>query len=209
MIDPEIREVDVQLPSTQEVIDRAARAVFGTPLVMNVNRAILVEVIIAAALSPDWAWCSEDYAGWDFESRDAVRLEVKQSASWQSWSKRSSAPSAGLFDIAARKKYWVEGDGWHPSPGRLADIYILAHHPIVGRSADHRDPRQWQFYVLPASAFRPGAKTISLPVVRKLARQSAYDGQPARFEELNACVEAIKAGVLADKRRDAAAGPPA
>lgn len=209
MVNTGALEHGIHVPSIDDIVDKASRAVFGMPLITNVNRAILVEVIVAAALSPDWRWCSEDYAGWDFESADGVRLEVKQSASWQSWSRRSSAPSAGVFDIAARKKYWVETDGWHASPGRLADIYILAHHPIVGRSADHRDPRQWQFYVLPASAFRPGAKTISLPVVQKLARQAAYDGQPVRFEELNACVEAIKAGVLADRQRDTAAGTPA
>lgn len=47
------------------VIASAATANFGKPLVTNVYRSVIVEAMIAGALS-DWSWCNADYAEYDF-----------------------------------------------------------------------------------------------------------------------------------------------
>lgn len=166
-------ELPPSLITREQVVARAAEAAFGRPLVTNILRAMLVEAMVAAALEPDWAWCSADYASWDFQHRSGVRLEVKQSAAWQSWSTETSKPSKCSFDIASRTGRWIDGATWVPEPGRNADIYLLAHHPITGSEADHRDPRQWRFYLVPAARL-PTSKTISLSGVQALSTGSTY-----------------------------------
>jgi len=131
----------------------------------------VVEAIVACALEPKWSWCAEDYSGWDFERADGMRLEVKQSAARQSWA-TSDKPSACSFDIAMRKGRW-EGPRWIDQVGRAAHIYIFAHHPIADRSADHRDPNQWQFYVAPTWRL-PKTRRLSLTGAKALATVTSF-----------------------------------
>jgi len=153
----------------EAVISAASHAAFGSPLVVNNLRAILVEAIVQSALGPQWKWCSTDYAGWDFEHEDGTRLEVKQSAARQSWSGKPKKPTAPRFDIAARTGYWEDGANWIPRPGRNAHVYVFGFHPITNDTADHRDPTQWQFFVVKTIDL-PNAQSISLPSLRSLAR---------------------------------------
>lgn len=67
--------------------------------------------------------------------------------------------------------------------GRAAQIYVFAHHPQVDDDADHRDPAQWQFYVVPASAL-PDSQRISLSSLARLA-------EPVQFERLAEAVGAV------------------
>lgn len=89
----------------------------------------------------------------------------QQSSVRQSWTSRQ--PSPGLFDIRARTGYFV-GSEFVAEPGRNVEIYVFAHHPVADDTADHHDPLQWRFHVVPVSAL-PLTKTISLMNVRKLA----------------------------------------
>lgn len=152
-------------PTSQEVVAAAAKTAFDHPLVQNNLRAMLVEAMIDAVLPEGWTWASADWAGWDFKRADGIRMEVKQSSVRQSWT--SKQPSPGLFDIRPRTGYFV-GSEFVAKPGRNAEIYVFAHHPVADDTADHRDPLQWRFHVVPASAL-PLTKTISLMNVRKLA----------------------------------------
>ncbi|QQR39021.1 hypothetical protein [Devosia rhizoryzae] len=147
-----------------EVIASAAAAIFGRPLVTNVYRSVIVEAMIAGALT-DWTWCSADYAEHDFINADGVRLEVKQSALKQTWvTKGGPRPS---WDIAPRKQVWRD-DAWVDAPGRNADVYVLALHSVVDESADHREPSQWSFFVIPAYRL-PTTKRIALAAAGRLA----------------------------------------
>ena len=152
-------------PTAQEVVAAAGDFAFGRPLVQNNLRALLVEAMIDAVLPEGWTWESADWAGWDFRRADGIRLEVKQSSVRQTWASRK--PTPGLFDIRARTGYFV-GSEFVAEPGRNAEIYVFAHHPIGDDTADHRNPLQWRFQVVPASVL-PQTKTISLVNVRKLA----------------------------------------
>lgn len=125
-----------------DAVAKVTEATFGAPLVNNVLRGHLAEAIIALAIEPEWEWCSGDYSSWDFQSRETgLRLEVKQSAAKQSWVLHSdSKPSAPRFDIAPRTGRWETDGSFVKDPGRAAQIYIFAYHPIADESADHRDP---------------------------------------------------------------------
>ena len=167
----------------QEVADRASKHAFGEPLVVNNLRAIIVETIVESVL-PDWTWCSKDWAAWDFEHPDGIRLEVKQAAAKQTWA--TTKPRRPTFDIRPRTGRY-EGTTWisSPSPERFADLYLFAFHPRDDMTADQRDPMQWEFYVVPAAKL-PAKNAWSLSDVRAAAPVVTYD-------ELSAHVEAAKA----------------
>ncbi|ALR20411.1 hypothetical protein ATN00_08905 [Sphingobium baderi] len=148
------------------MVEKVSQAAFGKPLITNILRGHVAEAIIALALEPEWTWCSADYAGWDFERSDGLRLEVKQSAARQSWG--TDKPNKPSFDVAARTGYWEGGTRWIEKPGRAAHLYVLAHHGIYDDSADHRDPSQWEFFVIPSGSL-PDIKRISLKTVQGLA----------------------------------------
>ena len=173
--------------SASDVVARASLAIFGKPLVVNVWRALLVESLIDLALPGGWTWCAADYAGWDFQHADGTRLEVKQSAARQSWAAGVQSPVGPRFDNATRTGAW-DGVTWLPAaePKRHADIYVLAYHPVMDNSADHRDPHQWTFHVV-ATVRLPATKSISLKAVRRLA-------SPIGFADLAATVEGVRIG---------------
>ena len=168
----------IDLPTPSQIVSAAKDAIFGKPLVTNVHRSVLVESIVAFAL-PDWRWCSSDYASYDFRRGDA-KLEVKQSAFLQTWSNgRLSRPA---WDIAPRTGYWDDGATWVSQPGRIADIYVLALHQVADHTADHRDPRQWQFFVIPTKSLPP-TKRIGLAAARQLTDAVPFEGLRSRIED--------------------------
>lgn len=158
--------------SKTSVVEKASAFAFGRPLVMNVLRSIIVEAIVSEAL-PDWEWCSHDYAAYDFRHSDGTRLEVKQSAARQTWS--SPRHSRASWDIRPRTGYWKEGTEWVPGPGRNADIYVFAHHPVTGDEADHRDALQWRFFVI-ATSDLPDTATLSEPRAASLSTAATFAG---------------------------------
>jgi hypothetical protein len=169
-----------------EVVSRACHAAFGRPLVTNILRSMLVEAMIDASLPSEWTWCSADYAGWDFQHTNGLKLEVKQSAARQTWATQAIVASKCAWDIAPRTGYYI-GAEWVSAPGRNADLYVLAHHPVVNDRADHRDPQQWRFFVL-RTIDLPHVKQISLAAVRRLS-------SPVSFDDLPNSVEAVRLSV--------------
>ncbi|MEI9889858.1 MAG: hypothetical protein WDN45_03760 [Caulobacteraceae bacterium] len=161
-------------PTAEEVVAHALEAMFGKPLVTNVFRSMLVEAMIAKALTPTWKWCAADYSSWDFERSDGLRLEVKQAAARQTWTTVEGRPSKARFDIAHREGAW-HGALWEPGRRRSAHIYVFAHHPVADPTADHREPGQWEFYVVCTLAL-PEAASISLAGISRLVRPVRLDG---------------------------------
>lgn len=146
----------------------------------------MAEAIIAMLIEPAWRWCSADYAAWDFERHDGVRLEVKQSAARQTWHSAADKPSNCLFDIRARKGRY-EGATWFSEPGRHADLYVLAHHGVCDETADQADPQQWRFYVILAAAL-PDAASISLSKARRLSEELRAGRLKVAVDEAASCV---------------------
>ncbi|MCW2314884.1 hypothetical protein M2322_000404 [Rhodoblastus acidophilus] len=166
-----------------EVFRLACEFSYGAPLIDNSFRGVVAEAIVRLALSPDWKWCSTGWAGWDFEHQDGTRLEIKQSAARQPWTISSARCLSRSFDIRARSGHYV-GSEWKEDFGRKAAIYVFANHLRVDEEADHRDPDQWEFYLLPTTEL-PDQKTISLSVLKRLAA-------PVAFQNLSVAVESLR-----------------
>jgi hypothetical protein len=169
-------------PSPRQIRARVAALAFDNRVVQNDYRGIVAEVIVKNALGEPWSWVSGDWRGWDFEHADGTRLEVKQSAARQTWT-APKKPSPPRFDIRTRTGYYIGAD-WHAEVARHAHIYVFAYHPILDESADHCDPQQWRFHVVPASAL-PENKTIGLARVMTFAA-------PVHWGALSTTVEAIR-----------------
>lgn len=171
-----------------DVITEASAAILGKPIVENIFRGTLVEAIVALALQQAGWKRTDSWAGWDLEHDDRMRLEVKQTAARQTWDATRTIDRKPKFEIRHRTGHY-DSTGWVPSdvPSRLADLYVFAHHPVTNATADHRDPAQWLFYVVPTNELPP-TKEISLTKVRQLAT-------PATFGDLAARVAVVAAGL--------------
>lgn len=164
---------------------------YDVPIMSNFVRADYVERMIVFGLGGGFELMSADYAGWDIEGPNEIRIEVKQSTARQTWTDRPShtgTPATGSFDIAPRQGYYTDGGSkWVPVTGRNAHIYILAWHPVFDEyEADHRDQMQWLFFVVLAEQLPPNQKTISRTVVEKKWKS-------VRFEKLrNTVLDSLK-----------------
>lgn len=165
---------NTQSDMVRQVFEKASKSAFGNSLITNNLRGLIAEAIISFALSPDWNWVSADYTGWDFERSDGLRLEVKQSAYLQTWNNIESL-SKPIFDISSKTGYNDSASTlFITKAGRPAHIYIFAHHIETTSNADHRNPLQWEFYVVPTSAL-PDQKKISLNPLKSLCKPCGFD----------------------------------
>jgi hypothetical protein len=176
-------------PTVDDIRSKASALAYGKPLIENSYRGLIAEIIIGEALS-DWQQCSGDWRGWDFEHATGYRLEVKQSAARQTWAAPKN-PSPASFDIRERSGYY-KGATWISQAGRLAHIYVFAYHPIRDDSADHRDPSQWQFYIVPTTRL-PATKRIGLAKVALLAPAVSWP-------QLAAAVERTRGAIYIENR---------
>lgn len=153
---------------------------FDVPIMGNLYRPHYVERLIVTGLGANFTLMSADWSGWDISHETGIKIEVKQSAARQTWTDRQSLngkATEGSFDIAPRSGYWADGGSrWVEHQGRVADIYIFAWHPIQDKeAADHRDPNQWQFFIVPASELPPNQKTISRRVVARRWKSCSFE----------------------------------
>ena len=150
-----------------EIALRLASRIFDQRLIENQYRSAFIEEMIGPYLAPHgWRYAGGDWNGWDFVRSDNSRLEVKQSAANQTWAQK--LPTRGSFDIAARQGSY-DGPRYTKSPGRNAHTYLFAWNPIYGPEADHRNPDQWEFYVVLATLLPDRQKTIVLSKIKLMA----------------------------------------
>ena len=180
-----------------QIIQKLAGTFYGNRLINNVERGHYVESMIALALGEQWRPTAvlRGWAPWDFEREDGARLEVKQSAALQQWSGYDDAPRPrpASFDIAFRKEVWTKGGDFAPyDPGRPADVYVFAWHPIADHQvADQRLPEQWRFIMVPEQQL-PKQKTISIGRLRKIAEEIDYDQLAAGVDSQIAQLDELK-----------------
>ncbi len=175
-----------------EIAARLAARLFDRPLIQNQYRSVFVEAMVEPYLAHGgWRYVGDNWAGWDFEHEIGTRLELKQSAAWQTWSTERTASQArktaspGTFDIASRIG-WFDAAGavWTKEAGRPAHVYIFAWNGLTGSAADHRNPDQWEFFVVPATAL-PAQKTL------RLSRLRAIVGDAGSFMGPECCAERL------------------
>lgn len=152
------------IPTTAQIVESLTMRLFGRPIVQNNVRGEVVETMLSFALDATWSQCGADWAGWDFQSKDGLRLQVRQSAAKQTWSAvKRIRPTFSIKSVAG---YW-QGPRWHPSPGRQAEIFIFAWHPVTTAEAEHRDAHQWRFWVIAERDLPPKQKSLSLPTLQR------------------------------------------
>lgn len=154
-----------RIPTKDEVRQLVSDRLFGKPIVQNNFRGELVETIVELALGGAWKHCAADWAGWDFQSAQGLRLQVRQSAAKQTW--KSSKALRPSFSIKSANGYW-EGPVWHAKPGRQADLYVFAWHPVATEDADHREITQWRFWVVAERELPQRQKSISLKTLERV-----------------------------------------
>lgn len=147
----------------QGILEKLVHETFGQNLIDNSFRGVWTEFMVAEALGEGCAVVSQNWHPWDLqlgksedEFPERIRIQVKNTARLQTWHQSSSTPGACHWVLRMRPKpsYF---DQYNPdipceSYGHLCDVYVLCYHPIDDpRAADHRDPHQWEFYVIPVT----------------------------------------------------------
>ncbi|MFP5329841.1 MAG: hypothetical protein ACLGHC_06875 [Alphaproteobacteria bacterium] len=166
------------------ILQRLTQRLYGSPVIRNDARGELVEEIVAAALEPDWQLRSGDWGACDLvHPASKLRIQVKQSAARQSWHKENGRQPKPCFSIKEKTGRWEDGDRWVEERSRNADIFIFAWHPVTDDTADHRDPHQWQFFVV-AERDLPVQKSISLTRVMTLSDPVSFNALPAKVGEV-------------------------
>lgn len=157
----------------------------GSDLMSNTLRGALGEYLVALAVGAADArdGVQEEWAPYDVQSPDGVKIEVKTSAYIQTWyQSRLYQPD---FDIAPK-------EGWDAETGlrieekkRWADVYVFClHHHQDQTTVNPLDLSQWTFYVLPAATLdreRPDQKKIRITPLENLGAQKVgfLDLRPA------------------------------
>ena len=59
--------------------------------------------------------------------------------------------------------------------GGHAHLYVFAYHPVADETADHREPTQWEFYLMPTDALPPPpAKSIALTRIQMIGQKCSF-----------------------------------
>ena len=163
-------------PHSGPLHDRILSAIvrrYDGPLMTDDHRQDYAVCLIGELLAPDWSAPWErgyDLAPWHLDHPSGARMEIGQSARRHPRDAgRAVLTGSPRFRLAAPDSYWTEDGELDPSPGRIAEIHVLAWHE-EGREAlaDHRAPEQWKFYVLPSKRLRARRRDIGLMEVEEL-----------------------------------------
>ena len=202
MSEPTIDRIVVQRMVHRLVVERLIERVYDQPLIGNVERGQYVECMIELALSelrPPWK-LTDTWSGWDLEQHETgARIEVKQSAALQTW--KTPGRSVPSFKIPSRTGYYADGGGgWVATKNmRHADLYVMAWHGETdSQLADHRQPAQWQFYVVPEHLLSPGQQRIGLNPVASIRPPCTYEDLAGRVAAEFALLPGLKAQLTFD-----------
>ncbi len=178
----------VETPSRAKIIEMVAREVYGGRILNNAHRGDAVEMMVLAALGPEWKHVGLGWHPWDLQRGhgfERVRIQVKQTAALQLWGTtkrrtlqfdwKKSAPSYFERD---NPDEMIESKGW------FCDLFVFGVHDETHVAvADQLDPAQWKFIVVPVCDLIEGTKSMTLskavtkwPVVLWNALKQSVDG---------------------------------
>lgn len=145
-------------------------------LVSNTWRGVVAEYIVARSLGVAEG-VRNDWAPFDLETHDGVKVEVKSAAHVQSW--KQEKHSTIQFGVGKGRAWDAETNRLGEEVRRHADVYVFAllHHKDR-QSIDPMDLAQWEFYVVPTKALNERERSqhsITLPSLLKLAKAVAFE----------------------------------
>lgn len=148
-------------PTTSIIRRRLVDQFLGSRIMDNALRGYWCEAMVAEALGSGCTIVSAGWHAWDIEIGPSnevfpkrIRVQVKNSARLQTWNLINGKVSDPVFHLTYRPRpsYFVRDSVDIPceDAGFLCDVYILCYHPSDDVAfADHRDPEQWEFYLVP------------------------------------------------------------
>jgi hypothetical protein len=181
------------------VAARLAFKLFDQRILANQFRtAYLVEMIEPILQRSGWCAGGERGASWDFEHSEGCHLKVMQSAALQIRSKEHRLEPRPVFNIRPRQNSASQQSRkLSARTSTSADIYLIGWHPVQSLDeVDHREPTQWQFFVLPSRAIPEDQKSIGLARVRGIAGQQG--GGPVSYLALAGAIEGYRLRLRAE-----------
>lgn len=157
----------LRTPSRLEIVEMVAREIYGGKILNNAHRGDAVEMMVLAALGPDWKHVGLGWHPWDLQRGqgfERVRIQVKQTAALQLWGNtirrtlqfdwKKNAPS---YFERYNPDELIESEGW------FCDLFIFGLHDETDAAvADQLDPTQWKFMVVPVCDLTKGTKSMML-----------------------------------------------
>jgi hypothetical protein len=149
-------------------------------LVSNVSRGVLAEFVVAKALDIDTVSnVRDEWAAYDLETPDGIKVEVKSAAYVQSWYQNKLSTIS--FRTPKTLVWDPDTNTRNSEPSRVANIYVFAllSHKDK-KSIDPMNLNQWSFYVLPTTILDERTRSqhsITLPTLERLSGGSVtfYD----------------------------------
>ena len=163
----------------------------GSDLMSNTLRGALGEYLVALAVGATDAMdgVQEEWAPYDVQSPDGVKIEVKTSAYIQTW--YQSALNPPRFGIAPRTAWDAATNSWTTAKQRWADVYVFClHHHQDQSTVNPLDLSQWTFYVLPTTTLDDAVGDQQSIGISSLQRIGA---QTAGFDDLRPAITAAYA----------------
>jgi hypothetical protein len=177
--------------STSPISATLARRLFEQPIIHNQFLKEFVKELVLHSLW-NYQWRVDDGAAqdWDLEHLDGCFLKVVCSSACQLRPTGFVGAQYPVFCIGQRPG---AGSDVH----QKADLYLFAWHPVPQlRRADHRDPQQWQFFLIPVRLLPEKKKTLGLRPVQKTA---AHHGAGSiRYPALAETIEAWRLRLRAE-----------
>jgi len=176
-----------------KIIKSASAALFGQRLIENNFRGTYTEFMVAEALGGNCEVVSEGWHAWDLQIGpseanfpERIRIQVKNTARLQTWHAFTGllTECAWQLKMRPRPSYFDDYNVAVPCEdyGHLCDVYVLCHHPLDDPEiVDHRNPSQWEFYVVPVA----GEKLLFEPWRRPEGQKNnpSYTVRPATLRK--------------------------
>ncbi len=148
-------------------------------LVSNATRGRLAEFIVARALGGPWTAVRDEWAAFDLETPDGIRIEVKSAAYLQAWHQRELTRI--VFQTPATRAWDPETNVQSEIVVRQASVYVFALRAHQDKSTiDPLNIDQWRFYAVPTETLNRRTRSQQSITLKSLEGLCAS----VRFHEL-------------------------
>jgi hypothetical protein len=145
-------------------------------LISNTTRGALGEFIVSSALGIDESKVRREWAPYDLETDDGIKIEVKTAAYLQSWFQKDYSKIS--FSIKAAR-YWSSETGrYSDGKTRPSDVYVFCLFTCKDKSTmNPLEMSQWEFYALATNKidnYKRSQSSITINSLRKLQNACDY-----------------------------------
>lgn len=147
-------------------------------LLANTTRGRFAEFVVATATNIDTSILREEWALYDLETPDGIKLEVKSAAYIQTWFQR--ALSKISFGTRATLCWDSLSNTYTSEKKHHADVYVFCLlHPHNKSTVDPLNMNHWEFYVMATKELNDYTRSqhsITLNSLQRLTTAVSYEG---------------------------------